>query len=150
MPSDETYKFRDLRPNLRHREYGDLPCLDLDLLAFTEYDHGKAVGLTALVEHKHANWTSPGSLDHPSMLALKALADGDHPPLPLVIARYHPDEWLYDVFPVNEAAREHFPRRITRISEREWCTFLHSLRGQVPPPEVLARLKGLPAWMTED
>ncbi len=23
MPSDETYHYRDLRPNLRHREYGD-------------------------------------------------------------------------------------------------------------------------------
>lgn len=150
MPSDETYHFRDLRPNLRHREYGDIPCLDLDLLAFAEYDHGKAIGLTALIEFKHWHWTAPRNLDHPSILALKSLADGHNPPLPLVIAQYHPEEWLYDVFPVNEAARAHFPRRITRISEREWCTFLHALRGQVPPPEVLARLRSLPPWMTED
>lgn len=85
--------------------------------------------MTALVEFKHWHWTAPRNLDHPSILALKSLADGHDPPLPLVIAQYHPEEWIFDVFPVNLAASAYFLRRITRISEREWCTFLHALRG---------------------
>lgn len=95
---------------------------DVDFL-LVEHHVGMPV---ALVEYKH--WRAqPVNLDHPSYLALAALADRA-PAIPFIVARYWPDTWAFRVTPANLAASRWFDGT-TDLSEAEWVDIMHRMRA---------------------
>lgn len=89
----------------RHREWGyNCPAVDLDFVV-AEYNHGKPV---ALVEYKDRRAGKP-DISHPTYRALVALADGYvGGGIPCLVAIYCPDDWWFQVYPLNDAARSHY------------------------------------------
>ena len=108
----------------RHGAWGyNCPCVDLDFVV-CEYNHGLPV---ALIEYKDKH-AKPPDITHPTYKALKALADGyASGPLPFLIAVYCPDEWWFQVYPVNEAAKTFYAGR-TLLSEKRFVKSLYLMR----------------------
>ena len=128
--ASERTGWRDERISRRHRSWGwDCPALDIDFLML-EYNHGLP---SALVEFKHEN-AAPVHMGHPSMRALKILADRSR--IPLFLVRYTDDFSRYFVTPGNENAREFLPHR-TGMTELDWIKLLYRCRG-LELPEGLA------------
>ena len=136
--------WRDAELSKRHGAWGfNCPAVDLDFLML-EYNHGLPC---ALIEYKHKNAlvVDPG---HATYRALIALADGySSGPLPCFIARYNPDDWSFDVTPLNETARLHYAHCIGEtLSEQRFVTSLHLLRKPVLEAQdraAIAQLNGL-------
>ena len=133
MTYEERTGWRDQQISARHRMWGfDCPALDIDFLML-EYDQGKA---TAIVEFKHEN-AAPVHLGHPSMRALKGLADAAG--IPFWLVRYTDDYSWYFVTPGNDKARE-FVSEAVRLSEPQWVELLYRCRGREVPPELSATI----------
>lgn len=121
--------WRDLQLSQRHRRWGwDCPAVDLDFL-FLEYDKGKAV---ALVEYKHERAPDQYAT-HPTYQAMIDL--GDRASVPVFACRYTGDFTQWNVVPLNPTAKNILLGR-TRMSEREWVTFLYKIRGYNVPEEL--------------
>ena len=121
--------WRDLSLSQRHRKWGwDCPAVDLDFL-FLEYDKGQP---TAIVEYKHEN-ASIQHACHPTYQAIINL--GTRASIPVFAARYKNDFSIFAVVPLNHIAKKSLSERKT-MNEREWVTFLYTLRGYTPPDEL--------------
>lgn len=126
--------WRDGQISARHRLYGwDVPALDIDFLML-EYDSGKP---SALIEYK-AEGAAAVNVNHPSIRAVKALADAAHIPF-FVVFYSQAKNWCYHVTPVNPAARQMVPCPAYH-SEREYVTLLYRLRGRAAPQTILQKL----------
>jgi len=108
----------------RHREWGyNCPAVDLDFMV-VEYNYGKPV---ALIEYKDKHAKLP-SLDHPTIKALAALADGYKKPLPFFIAIYCPEDWWFRVIPINEIAKKIYKGK-TELTEKRFVKSLYLIRN---------------------
>jgi len=122
--------WRDEGLSRRHRRWGwNCPAVDLDCV-FLEYDKAKAV---AIVEYKCES-AEPLMPSHPSALALRDL--GDRANLPVFVVRYAKDYSRYKVQPMNKIAKLVQADRI-EMTEKQYITFLHALRGYDIPQDVL-------------
>jgi len=122
--------WRDLSLSQRHRQWGwDTPAVDLDFL-FLEYDKGKAV---ALVEYKHER-AVPQFATHPTYQAMIDL--GDRAGVPVFAVRYAGDFSWWTIVSLNDIAKRWVPKRLERVTEREWVTLLYQIRGYVPPESL--------------
>lgn len=122
----ENYGFRDERISQRHRKWGvGCPAVDIDF-ALLEFNYNKPV---AIVEYKHSNINiNKINLNHPTYLAIKALADGyGEGPLPFLIAVYNPSNWFFKIIPVNQTAKEYY-RDNTELSEQRFVKSLYYMR----------------------
>ncbi len=125
--------WRDHSLSERHRRWGwDCPAVDLDFLLL-EYDRGEPV---ALIEYKHQD-APPQYTSHPTLRAVISL--GNRAAIPVFGVRYAKDFTWWAVVPLNAPAKKHLPERVT-MSEIEWVTFLHEIRGYRLPADVLAWL----------
>lgn len=121
--------WRDLRLSQEHRRWGwDCPAVDLDFL-FLEYDRGKAV---ALVEYKHES-AGPQYPTHPTYQAMIDL--GTRAGCPVFACRYTDDFSSWTAVPLNGEAKKHLSQK-TRMSRREWITFLYRIRGYAVPDSL--------------
>jgi hypothetical protein len=137
MSQQEQLGFRCEELSRRHRLWGrNLAAVDLDF-PLLEYHHEKPV---ALVEFKYKLNTPLVDEEHPSIRALKHLADAAS--IPLLLVRYHPATWTLWVSPGNEYARAFIPMRGQEMSEREFASLLHEIRGEPVPPGLLKTLRG--------
>lgn len=120
--------WRDEAISERHRHWGfNCPATDLDWLV-VEYNLGLPV---ALVEYKHYRAVKP-NLRHPTYRALADLADGyKDAGLPFFYARYWPDVWAFECFPVNKLARSWFAVSGDRLSEQDYVTKLYRMRSRM-------------------
>lgn len=138
MTSWERTGWRDRELSSRHRRWGfDGPAVDLDFLLI-EYHSAEPV---AIVEYKHHQAARP-ALSHPSYQALLALAERI-PKLPLLVARYWPDTWAFEVTSVNPSAQRHFGPACC-LTERQYVTALHELRSSPAHERVLRNLNDSP------
>lgn len=64
------------------------------------------------------------------------------------MAVYHVGSWIFEVYPINQAARTILTER-TDMSEKEYVEFLHLLRGREAPDELLWQLNDWP-WEADD
>lgn len=143
MTAFERTGWRDEQISRRHREWGyNCPAVDLDFLV-CEYNVGEPV---ALVEYKHER-AQPPSLLHPTMRALRSLADTAA--LPFMLVYYRREPWRFLVFPANERA-QNFYRGVRSLSEQRFVKSLYVLRSHVIDAQVYDRLDDvedpLSAW----
>lgn len=125
--------WRDLALSERHRRWGwDCPAIDLDFLLL-EYDRGKAV---AIVEYKHEH-ADVQYASHPSYQALIDL--GDRAGIPIFACRYAADFSWWRVTPLNKVAKKYLNNQRT-MSEKDWVSFLYSLRRRSVPKNILTIL----------
>jgi hypothetical protein len=143
MTQEERTGWRCQEISERHRKWGwNSPAVDLDF-PMIEYNFGRAV---AVVEYKHHR-NFEGSairLSGPNYKALSDFHDKDGNQHPFFVVRYWPDEqWRLEVMAGNlQATRllnEHHAGTLTldialpggwvHMSERQWVTFLHKIRG---------------------
>jgi hypothetical protein len=124
------------RISKRHREYGfDCPATDIDFL-LVEYTHGAPV---ALVEYKFMRAYGTVNVNHPTLRALRMLADGySNGPLPFYIA-YYDDNYAYRIDPLNDAATILFEGKV-RMSERAYVKRLYRMRGETIPAHLYETL----------
>lgn len=133
--------WRDKAISERHRLWGfNCPATDIDFLVI-EYSAGKA---KALIEYKHEkahiDFSKNGVGMHPkSYSALCDLADRAN--LPFFVIRYAENFRFWQVIPFNDHAKVWLERETT-MTEKEFVTFLYRLKGSLPPPEILEKLKG--------
>ena len=121
---EERTGWRDQRISARHREWGcACAAVDLDFLV-VEYNFGKPV---ALVEYKNHRAEMP-NLNHYNYRALTELADCTE--IPLLLVFYWPNIWAFQVFPVNEYAKNRF-KWGERFNEIEFVKMLYNLRDRV-------------------
>lgn len=119
--------FRDRALSERHRSWGyHVPAADIDFLLL-EYG-GNGGGPCALVEYKRDGrmYSRDGTkmLDPLVMRALCALADNSR--IPFFVTVYSARLDWFDVYPMNERARDFEEER--RLSEAEYVSLLHRLR----------------------
>lgn len=105
----------------RHRHWGfNCPAVDIDFL-MVEYDHGRPV---AIVEYKEINW-NPSNTSNMTYKAIRELA-GE---LPFLVAVYDPNDWVFIVYPMNDAAERHYGDWAKiRISEKDFVESLYAFR----------------------
>jgi hypothetical protein len=135
--------WRDEALSRRHRLWGwDAPMVDLDL--FLEYDDAKPAGI---IEYKHVN-APPLLVNHPTIRAIRGLADAAA--VPFLAVRYsgEPDFEWFACLGLNDKARAGLrERRIPEkkpISEEAFVTFLYWLRGRGMPPGLFINGKPNP------
>lgn len=122
--------WRDEALSRRHRRWGwDCPAVDLDFL-FLEYDRGKA---SAIVEYKNEH-AAPQYASHPTYQAMIDL--GNRANVPVLACRYSDDFSTWKVTPLNAAARQHVPERVT-LDEAGWVRLLYKIRGYDLPQTVI-------------
>lgn len=127
---EERTGWRDEALSRRHRRWGwDCPAVDLDFL-FLEYDHGKA---SAIVEYKNEH-AAPQYASHPTYQAMIDL--GNRAGIPVMACRYSDDFSIWNVVPLNDAARMYVPERI-KLDERGWVKLLYKIRGYEVPKSVI-------------
>jgi hypothetical protein len=115
--------WRDERISARHRDWGfNCPGVDLDFLV-AEYNVGRAV---AVIEYKHHKAEIPDA-NHPTILALRDLAEDRRVPLPFLIVRYWPGIWAFQVAQLNEIAEANFTLD-EAMCERDFVMRLYKLR----------------------
>lgn len=137
MSHDEKLGFRCEEISQRHRLWGkNLAAVDLDF-PLLEYHHERPA---ALIEFKYKTNTRLIDEEQPSIRALKHLADAAS--IPLLLVRYHPTTWTFFVSPGNEHARAMIPIRGQEMSEREFASLLHEIRGEPVPRGLLKTLRG--------
>jgi hypothetical protein len=128
--------WRDESISKRHREWGwNCPAVDLDFL-MVEYNLGLPIGL---IEYKHYKAAEP-NIKHATYRALCALADGYRDPLPFLIAFYWPDNWAFQVLPINETAKKHF-KHAEALSEYDFVYRLYRIRDYLLNEKVGRDLK---------
>ncbi len=118
--------WRDAELSKRHGSWGfNCPAVDLDFVML-EYNHGAP---SALVEYKHIN-AQVVDTNHATYKALVALANGyKNGPLPCFIARYNPEDWSFQVIPLNEKAEKHYKHcKNEKLTEKRFVKSLHLLR----------------------
>jgi hypothetical protein len=123
----------------RHREWdGNCPFVDFDFVGI-EFDRGAP---RSVVEYKDDR-AQPVDMMHPAFRAMRTIADGDHKPLPFLVARYRQDVAAFKVFAANDAACDSagLPLDGEIMSERDYVGLLYHLRGR-PLPSHLARKLG--------
>lgn len=133
----ERTSWRDQGLSERHRLWGwDCPAIDIDFLLL-EFDEGKAC---ALVEYKNEHAQTQHT-KHPSYKALIDL--GDRAGVPVFACRYSDDFVKWVVFPLNEKAKPLLPPEWgTKMTEREYVSFLYGIRGKEAPGILLSQLNG--------
>jgi hypothetical protein len=127
--SKERTGWRCEKISRRHREWGyNCPAVDLDFMV-AEYNYGKPV---ALIEYKDKQ-AQPANVDHPTYKALIDLADGyKGGSLPCLIAVYCSENWWFNVYPLNDAAKNFYSHVIGKtISEQRFVRSLYLLRKKV-------------------
>jgi hypothetical protein len=119
----EQKAWRDGAISARHREYGvNCPAVDLDFL-LVEFHIGKPV---ALIEYKR--FPTPLSLTSSATFrALLNLAEDRFVPLPLLVVRYWPDIWAFEIARLNTVAEQHFTLGEI-LCERDYVARLYKLR----------------------
>lgn len=133
MTAYERTGWRDEQISRRHREWGyNCPAVDLDFLV-CEYNVGEPV---ALVEYKHERAVPP-SLQHPTMRALRKLADLAG--VPFMLVYYRRDPWRFLVFPANETALN-FYGGVVALSEQRFVRSLYVMRAHTIEQHVYNRL----------
>lgn len=138
MSTTELLGYRCSALSGRHREWGvNVPAVDADL--FLEYDGGQ---LAALVEYKWNSQTT--NLSHPSIQCLLGIAEKCQ--VPLVLAHYVTEDWVFRVRPLNDLARKWFPKCHQIVSERAFVEFLYEVRGRELPDAVRDTLQDLPEF----
>lgn len=118
--------WRDAELSMRHGAWGfNCPAVDLDFVML-EYNHGVPC---ALVEYKHIKAKIIDS-SHATYKALVRLADGyKHGPLPCFVARYDPEDWSFEIQPLNDRAQKHYQHCLNeRLTEQRFVKSLHLLR----------------------
>lgn len=130
----ERTNWRDAAISQRHRMYGwDAPALDIDFLML-EYDSGKPA---ALVEYK-AQGAQAVKASHPSMQAIRTLANAAHIPF-LVVFYSQVKNWCFHATPMNPFAQRYVPQP-AYFSEREYVLLLYRLRNRACPSNILSQL----------
>lgn len=125
--------WRDLGLSQRHRMWGlKLPAVDLDFILL-EFDKSQP---TALIEYK-SELAAEQFPTHPSLVALTHL--GNRANLPVFVVRYATNFEWFRIMPLNAVAKKIIPERIT-VPEREFVSWLYSIRGLSMPDEVLKLL----------
>ncbi|MEA1928277.1 MAG: hypothetical protein U9N73_08715 [Candidatus Auribacterota bacterium] len=122
----ERTNWRDAKLSKRHGAWGfNCPAVDLDFVML-EYNYGIPC---AIIEYKHikAQVVNP---THANYKALAKLADGyKDGPLPCFIARYDPNNWSFQITPLNEKAAQYYKHCLNeKISEQRFVKSLHLLR----------------------
>jgi len=107
--------------------------LDIDFLC-CEYDSSVPRGL---VEFKHQLAAEVKAI-HPSMQALRLLADASN--IPLFVARYADDFKWWDIEALNGRAIEYLPARRETITNRAWITLLYKVRDRELPRDFFREL----------
>jgi hypothetical protein len=117
--------WRDEWISKRHRAWGhDCPATDIDFL-MNEYCFLKPV---AGIDYKHFQAWCPTE-ETANVKATRALFDGyKDGPLPFLIVRYWPDICAFQVFPMNESAKQHFQYGET-LTEQQYVKRLYRIRG---------------------
>lgn len=155
MSAEERTGFRDLDLSLRHRQWGhNCPSVDIDFV-LAEYDRGKTC---AVVEYKHFRAERIG-IAHKSIRPYVDLCENRWEPIPLMIVRYWPDSWGFQVMPVNKIAHDiygsmpGFDGQSVSLTERDYVSSLYQLRGRplghdicelntiLPPPTALSLMQ---------
>jgi hypothetical protein len=151
MSAYERSGWRDMELSGRHRIWGfNCPAVDLDFL-MVEYNLGIAI---AVVEYKHY-LAPPQNFKHPTYRALGGLyvpsATGFEQ-LPLLIARYWPENWSFAALPVNESARAWLAQgRWTPMTERQFVESLYKMRELAIDQRILQNLNNqLPPSVTDE
>jgi hypothetical protein len=140
MSQNEKLGFRCEDLSARHRLWGkNLAAVDLDF-PLLEYHHERPV---ALIEFKYKTNTRLIDETHPSIRALKHLADAAS--IPLLLVRYFPSTWTFWISPGNDHARAITPVGGLELTEREFVTLLHNIRRAPVPQGLLETLKGSPS-----
>jgi hypothetical protein len=135
--------WRDSELSERHGAWGfNCPAVDLDFVMM-EFNHGKPC---ALVEYKHFK-AAEVDAEHATYRALIALADGYAPgALPCFVARYYPEDWSFEVMPLNNRAKEFYSHCVgVRLSEQRFVKSLHVMRKKVLTAadlDAIAQLNG--------
>jgi hypothetical protein len=121
--------WRDAGLSARHRSWGfDLPATDLDFLLL-EYTFGKA---KAIVEYKHERATSTLRICHPTIEAIRDLADKAE--LPFFVVRYSDDYLTWTPHAGNAHARVWVPGGVATLRELEYVQLLKDIRRYAPAP----------------
>lgn len=135
--------WRDIKLKELHLSWGyDVPAVDIDHL-LVEYDDLIPV---AMIDYKH-EFAAPHRPSEPSFHAIKKIGiqgtDGSFKALPFFIVRYGKDYSWWTVVPMNQAARELLPDRVT-YDQAAYVQFMYSLRGRdgEAPPRVAAQRTG--------
>ncbi len=129
MAREENLGFRCQEVSTRHRRWGVVPACDLDF-PLLHYHNRKVVALIELKYYKAFPALESASL--------KALTDlGDRAGVPVFLANYKVSTWIIEVYALNDLAKKTLGRSRKEMSEREWIIFLHALRGQEAPADVL-------------
>ncbi len=127
--------WRDENISRRHRDWGwDVPAVDID---FLEYDHETPI---SIIEYKQRNLRTDVSLKlNSGMRALSKLADMAK--IPFFAVFYMDNLAYFRIFAVNSLAHEvDIPRQI--LSEKEYVSWLYTLRGRPIPSNISKQLKG--------
>lgn len=119
--------WRDEKISRRHRLWGfNCPAIDIDFIMI-EYNKGIPV---ALIEYKRYTG-SISNVHQNSVNAIIILADNSN--IPFFIVYYWDDVWAFQIFPVNNIAKEKLKNskfvKSEIIPEQEYVSFLYELRG---------------------
>lgn len=133
---EERTGWRDTdRISQRHRMYGvSVPCCDLDF-PLMEYTKAQTV---ALIEYKH-EFANKVERNNPSIRALTDL--GNKANIPVYVARYKDDFSSYDVMALNDLGVKKLGHTSLVLTENDYVRFLHYLRGNTTPDDVIENLK---------
>jgi hypothetical protein len=128
--------WRDAALSRRHREWGyDAPFSDIDWMGF-EFSQSKVM---AIFEYKRQPLDWPPDLKHPTMVALRDLAD--RAGLPLFVVRYSKDlHWYEPVCASNVAHQGWAAYHRSRMDEAHYVAFLYELRARCVPESIAAKL----------
>ncbi len=115
--------WRDETISKRHREWGfNCPAIDIDFLMI-EYNQGIPM---AIIDYKRYTGTIENI--HPkSIQAITFLANKSN--ISFFIVYYWDDVWAFQVFPINEIAKEKIKLlKSSLLSEQEFVAFLYQIR----------------------
>lgn len=137
MTAHERSGWRDKELSQRHRRWGfNCPGVDLDFLML-EYNLAIPV---AVVDYKHHKSTE-NDFNGPNFRALGDLYDRHGKQLPLLIARYWPDVWAFEVLPLNASAEVWLPQcDWVPMTERQFVSGLYKMRDLTIHEYVLRNL----------
>jgi len=136
--------WRDEALSMRHRAWGKpIHMTDIDFLV-TEHRNGDC---KALVEYKFS-MSDYGFAKSANAASLRHLASNDRSALPLFVVRYWREPWTFAAYPENDSALAMMPK--TRVmSERDYVSFLHKLRGLELPADLAGALDTRIHWELE-
>ena len=143
---EDRLKQRDDRYNTYHRELGQLPSLDADMIGFS------GVNPIFILETKHF-LAEGNSLDLKDFQHDRLSNVGNILNIPYFVVYYVPDSesdipydsadyWEFNVFPRNKIALNYLPRSGKHLSSYEYCEFLYKIKGiKNKPKDSLSKYK---------